>query len=497
MKKIKLILFAFTLALVASCDDAIDIKQKGELLPEDTYKTVGDLKLGLSGVYAAVPAENAILFTSLFTDEVAIGKSNGGQGKSGELAFLLNSGSDDAASIWASNYAVVNRANRLLKGADEVVAIGVEDEELDQINNIRAEVRTLRAYAYLQLLSYFSEDMKNDDALGVILFDFVPTVDELYLQLPRSKNAAIFELINSDLAYAEMNLDPASGNTYKFVTPDLIKAIKVRMAGYRGHYNDPEMLTLANELIATYELSTGSTYQDMFKDTQQGEIIFGLERTRAGRSVGNFAQFWASVNSTITGSPFFEVNRALFNLVDDEDDIRRKIVMDASGTPSGNYEIDPEYLKNDVLPVGKYTSSESMNLLNDIKVFRVSEIYFLKAEIFASQGNFAGVASVLQDVVDARFNTVPPTIAVPANAQQAWAEILKQRRAELAFEGHRYLDLRRLGVLAGVGVQRDPRDCEFNGYCTLPADDHRFILPIPQIELTANAVIRQQQNPGY
>lgn len=500
MKKVKLILFALTVAMFASCEDAINIEQKGELLPEDAYTSVTDLQLGVNGVYASVPGENSIYFTSLFTDEVALGVSNGGQGRSGELAFLLNTGSGDAAAIWASNYAVINRANRIIKGVETIVYSEDPDvaaDELETVNSLVAEVRVLRAYANLQLLSYFSEDMTDDNALGVILFDFVPTSAEAFeLKLPRSTNAEIYDFINSDLEFADDNL--LASTSYKYVTANLVRAIRVRMATYREQYSSPELLTNVNALIAAYGLTPKATYPALFTDTAQGEIIFALERTRAGRQNGNFYQFWSSVNATATGSPFFEVGRNLFNLVNNINDARYNVISGASKVVASNYETVADYKNADILPVGKYARSEDMHFLGDIKVFRVSEMHFIKAEIFASQGNFASVASQLQLVVNARFlPATPPVVPVPANAQAAWAEILKQRRAELSFEGHRYIDLRRLGVKAGVGVDRFSRDCEFNSFCTLDADDYRFVLPIPQTELTANPVIRSQQNPGY
>ena len=46
--------------------------------------------------------------------------------------------------------------------------------QLLQKQSIIAEARALRAFAYLQLQSYFTTDMADPNALGAILFDFVP-----------------------------------------------------------------------------------------------------------------------------------------------------------------------------------------------------------------------------------------------------------------------------------------------------------------------------------
>jgi hypothetical protein len=164
MKNLKILLFVAVASLFAACDDAIDIIQPSELLPEDTFETVGDLTLGLNGVYAAIPGEDHIIFTSIFTDEVKIGYANGGQGKDGGLAFLLNANSGDAAAIWASNYTLINYATRLIEGAKNVTPIVDEEagtDETSEYNGIIAQARALRAYAHFQLLTFFSENIKD------------------------------------------------------------------------------------------------------------------------------------------------------------------------------------------------------------------------------------------------------------------------------------------------------------------------------------------------
>ena len=77
----------------------------------------------------------------------------------------------------------------------------------------------------------------------------------------------------------------------------------------------------------------------------------------------------------------------------------------------------------------------------------------------------------------------------------AYDAVLKERRLELAFEGHRYLDIKRFKDRLNTGINRDPRDCAAGGNCTMLPSDHRLTLPIPQVELNANPTI--VQNPGY
>lgn len=498
MKKIKLILLAFTAAFFISCEDAVDIVQPSELVPERTYQTVDDLELGVIGAYGSLPGENQIYFTSLFTDEVSIGLTNGGQGRGGELAFLLNNTSGDAASIWVSNYSAINLANRLIEGAENVII-----DEVDPVikmdletrkKNVLAQAHGIRALAHLQLMTYFAPDMKNDAGLGVIALDFVPLAND---KLQRNTAGEVFALINSDLDFVQANVSPNTSKIY--IGINFVYAMRARMAAYRGQYDLAK--TNVDLLDSTFNLTAGAAYGAIWIDQEPpvpggGEVIFKLERGRG--TTGNWAQYWSSVNSTITGSPFLEVSRALFNLVNNSNDSRKFIIVDPTAVIATNYESlsYADYITNDVLPVGKYSVTESQNLLADIKVFRMSEMVLIRAEYYASINDFQGVANEVNSIRTARsVDGVLTPIAVPTSAQAAWAAILQERRVELALEGHRYIDLKRLGVLAGVGVDRDPQDCSFNQFCTLPATDYRFTMPIPLDEINANPTI--QQNPQY
>jgi len=228
-------------------------------------------------------------------------------------------------------------------------------------------------------------------------------------------------------------------------------------------------------------LTPRAQYGNIWKDlpVTQDEVIFKLDRIKSGNTIGST---WASVNSTITGSPFFEVSTDLNDLLL-PGDVRRSVIIDPSSDGV-------------ILPVGKYPGSGGLALLNDIKIFRTSEMFFIRAEAKANASDFAGVAADLQAVADKRFSTAP-VVAVATSQQAAWAQILEARRIELAFEGHRYIDLRRVGPKAGVDIERNPLDCAINGACFLSSSDYRFIMPIPSAEIGANPAIATQQNPGY
>ncbi len=90
-------------------------------------------------------------------------------------------------------------------------------------------------------------------------------------------------------------------------------------------------------------------------------------------------------------------------------------------------------------------------------------------------------------------------LAMPTNfssSQAAFARILEERRVEFAFEGQRYLDMKRLGARAGSpGFVRDAKDCASSGACSLAPNSTKLTLPIPRSEMVSNP--NMVQNPGY
>lgn len=113
----------------------------------------------------------------------------------------------------------------------------------------------------------------------------------------------------------------------------------------------------------------------------------------------------------------------------------------------------------------------------------------------AATGDLSTAANHIKQLRTARFGEEQPT-PVFTSQQEAFAGILEEGRPELAFESHRWLDLKRLCAEANALIDRDSLDCTITVVCTLPAKDYRFTLPITLIEINANSLVAEQQNPG-
>jgi hypothetical protein len=116
-------------------------------------------------------------------------------------------------------------------------------------------------------------------------------------------------------------------------------------------------------------------------------------------------------------------------------------------------------------------------------------MYLIRAEARAENGDLAGALLDLNTLRAARINGYTP-VAIGSKDALITA-ILEERFKELAFEGHRFWDLRR----RNLPVERLDSDAPNAASRVLPAGNFRFRLPIPNAEIQANPLI--QQNPGY
>lgn len=498
------LIFAFT-----SCDDVTDIDQPGRFSADIAYQNVEDLSLGLLGAYNEVDITNMIGFASTFTDEISIGITNGGQGISdGRINYILDATSGAPASVWTNQYDAINSSTRLIEAAANITPDPDEPGQQFFYNIILAQAYCIRAWSHFNLFAYFSPSYTDDSALCAIAIDFVPSVDD---QFGRNTVGEVVALINADLDRAE-SLFP--GGQFQlprtFMGPDFVTALRARLAAYREDY--AQAGSLAEQLTDKYPLADRTQYFNMYEDTDDTEVIFKLERSvndpydaQATGGGGWAGALYAFVNATINGSPYFEMSRSLYNAFD-PNDIRLERALDPSSTPDPNYQSNPNFENDDVLVIRKYPGSDGQPLMNDLKVFRASEMVLIEAEAAAAQGDLAGAASFIKEIRDARLGTNTSMMNF-VSAEEAFGAILDERRLEFCYEGHRYLDLKRLGARGKRDITRDPLDCQKYGACEdsdfYPTssrqneNSYKFTFPIPLVEQNGNAVIRDQQNPGY
>jgi starch-binding outer membrane protein, SusD/RagB family len=480
-----------------SCEDNLDITQPGEINEEVIFGSMTTFQNALNAVYGAFPYTNTVSFTSVWTDEVKLGLTNGGQGiGDGSWGYVLTDQSGAVAGLWNSHHRLINLANRVIVGSASVPT--ASDADVARVADIVAQARFLRALALIQALPYFTTDPSDDNALSIIAFEDVPSV---VAKRPRSTNGEIYQIITQDLDFAQANLATRTGlDALRFANVNGCIAIRARMALYRKQYAQAQVF--AQQLIDAIPLSPRGQFGAMWTDANQNERIFFIARQVGD---GTFGGIWSNVGPGINNNNWYEMGRGLFEKYANND-IRRFVFTGLSGdaqfTPPGlistvspDPDNDPDYRQNDQICIYKYPGKNNVQYLADFKIFRVAEMHLIKAEAQIAQNQLSDAAQTLKVLKDARHST-PTLLPVYASQQSAYADLLQERRKELCFEGQRYIDVKRLGALANQSFDRFFRDCALNLSCTPPAiGDHRFTMPIPNSERNANPNVTQ--NPGY
>ena len=454
-----------------------NVPQAGELEDPNFYLTIDELQSGLLNAYSKYIPENDILINSVFTDNCKPGFGNNGQ----QINFYnwdLSSEDTNVNSLWSSYYNLINQCNRVIESSESESLLSniVSNTDIDEINFIKGQAYVLRAVAYLALASYFTTDYTDNNALSVIILDGMP---ELFETFARNTNIEVYDFISNDLNLG-LSLIPSSQTNNEFINKDFITGLKARLALLQ---EDPSAISLAQTLIDSYPLSNHLQYSSIFMDTDNTEVIFKAARSSGSAPVG---ALWYFTNS---GIPFIEASNSLYNsFLQNVEDVRLFVNINFGSDNGG-----PSYPADNIHLINKYPGNITP-FSNDVKVMRVSEMYLIKAEAQVTANDLDGAAETLKTIRDARFgyNT---DIDFYSSQTDAYGAVLNERRLELAFEGHRYLDIKRFKDRLNMGINRDVLDCAVQGNCIMPPSDYRLTLPIPQVELNANPSM--VQNPGY
>jgi hypothetical protein len=491
MKNIFKFIYACLILSIVSCNDAIEIDQPGRLGAENAFQSVSDLRAGLLGAYNFLDTTNEIGFTAAMTDEAFRGRDNGGQ-NSDEQNFNINSSNGYVDNIWESYYGAIKMATSIIAAAPTINDASENQVEYD---NVLGQAHAIRAFAHFQILTYFSPDYTDDSALAGILVN-TPTAD-IFEARPRSTNGEFYTQINDDLTAAEDLISTSEGVT--FMGLDFATALRARMAAYRGQYAVAD--GYAASLLANYQIANQAQYTAMYDDADLTEVIFNLERAigdpydRQGTAGGGWAgSLFGFIDATISGGPFMEMSRSVFNLLDGTTDVRLSRNLNvAESLIDPTYTTNSNFLNDDVLLVFKYPGGGVQPLLNDLKVFRASEMLIIRAEAAADAGDLTGAATYLKVLRDARYGS-SQALQILGSQTEAFGAILDERRLEFLYEGHRWVDLKRLGDRGNRFLDRDPKECENLSACSLTNSDYRFTLPIPVDEISANNAVVQNSN---
>jgi starch-binding outer membrane protein, SusD/RagB family len=437
-----------TAALLAACGSPLDTNPTSAIPSETALTTPRGIELGVNGAYNSLQAGSLysldhmvhpdmyadnLDFTGTFQTHREIGLRN------------ISAGNGAVLGIWRAAYAGSNRTNEILAAIPNVTALTAA-----QAAQYRGEALFIRALNYSILVRYFGD---------------VPIVTQPSRDLgpqtlvSRNALAEVYAFIEADLEEAATLLP--TGRVDGRATRSAANALLARV------YLDEAKYTQARDkaalLIGDPAFSLEPVYRDIFEAKNSAESIFELQYSPNN---SNGQAFWFFPQS-LGGRWGFSPTLGLYNAFE-AGDARR----DASISIAGD----------NACPIApcRYGTKYFRIALGDdnVIVLRLPEMYLIRAEANARLAAAPALVRADVDVVRARAGlaALPTTITTETALLNA---ILQEARVEFAMEGHRFFDLRRIGVATGV----------------LGIPPERLLFPIPQAERDVNPNLTQ--NPGY
>ncbi|WP_250630227.1 RagB/SusD family nutrient uptake outer membrane protein [Rhodoflexus caldus] len=345
-------------------------------------------------------------------------------------------------SIWTNSYNTINRANNVLSALEKV-------NQQDRAR-VEGEALFIRGSLLFELVRLFGKtwgDGNNATNLGVpIVLTPTRTVTEADFRA-RNTVEQVYAQVIADLTKAEQQLPLANGI---FATKGAAAAMLSRVYLMQGRY--AEARDAANRVITSGRYAMARNFADVFTESSGDyarEHIFRIVITD---------QDGVNAMNTYYASAAFQ----------GRGDIRVQTKHLDLYTP-GDVRKDFFYRTG----VNTFTSKHR-DLYGDVPVVRITEMFLTRAECNFRLGQQVG-ASPVADINAVRQRAgLPPLTTVTLN------DILRERKLELAFEGHQIHDLKR---------NRLPVNANFN------FNSNALVLPIPQREIDTNKNL--VQNPGY
>lgn len=394
-------------------------------------------------------------------------------------------------SYWSDYYQGIARANYLLTKLPDVPM----DENVTA--RMTAETKALRGLYYFNLVRMFRNIPLITTPLSRAEFNEVPQVEpsEIFAQIEDDLLAAIPDLpptVSADMAgrLTKGGAQAILGKVYLWQGKNAeAAAVLQEVNGTPGETNQYGN-RLLDSFEALWETDNKFNAESIVEvaHTNASNAYWGVEYSGVDESnmintmVGprSYAQLTEEAPDLPSGWSFNPVEPELYELMEDDPRLDATIlnlnalVEAGAATYLPGYE-DTGYFLNKYIPTrDDVTTGAGEPLLNyrqNHYVIRLADTYLMEAEALGGTGARA------QDLLDAvRARVGLPSIPVSLQA------IYRERRLELAGEGHRFFDLVRTG-----------RAAEFLADEGFVPGKHE-ILPIPFRE-TENTII--EQNPQY
>ncbi len=482
---------AILLLGLPACRKALDKVPYDQVPQEYAFNTEQDFTNALRGLY------NRMIITGNSTATFAANNYLGGEdafawasspdiladnvvivstGRRSQQAFFQwTYSANTTTETWRDGYQVIRLANSILENTDNL-----EDSETEFRSNAEGEALAVRGMAHFDLLRVYAKPVSGPQAAGGS-DPGVPYVTTTDVEAMPGRHTVrdVYERVVADLEKAENLI--AANNGHGRLSKAAVSGLLSRVFLYGGEWqkakNAADRALAVNNDVGAFNL-----FPAIWRDETESGVLFKviittIDRVRIG--VGYNQPGPTGIRNEY--APDYNFYQSY-----DDGDVRKQTYFLTNDFQGFSYNSIVKY-------PGKTGGVASVN---DMKYLRVAEVLLNRAEAHHRLGMDAEALTDLNALRSERYESYLPGMETGQNLLDA---ILDERRKELAYEGHRFFDLKRLGLpvqRSGSGDRSDGAGtAPLPQYLNLSAGDHRFQLPIPQYEINANRSIIQ--NTGY
>ena len=473
----------FYIALLAfglmSCSDFLDIEDETKISNDRIFSNLSGVEEALNGAYYEIGSFSYYGCSMIMAPAV-----KGGDLKFNDITqgspFAANylpafqfthevGGADDYFdNFYGDIYKVISASNNII----ENIEYALDASETEKTQAI-AEAKAIRALAHFDLTRLYAQPYTytaNAQHLGVpymlknIAYNEYTSRDLLFNN---------YENIISDLQYAENNLGTAIGvedaNSAKaYMSKLAAQALLARVYLYKNDWEKAKeyatkviengnVSLIDNSEVLSYYANNEPTNEDIFVLDNSGRNIAAPLSDRIGMKDDRTQLYLLPSNDII-------------DLYEDGD-IRKQLFAEQLGKTVTTKWVEFGGVKDHFTPV-----------------LRLAEMYLIRAEASLN----LPVSNEVQaradlDVIRKRANPAAANLQLSGTALKE--ELFQERRRELAFEGHLFFDIVRMG--------RNLRRVDCNALHNVNVDypSNLFVLPIPLDAIKGNS--QMVQNTGY
>ncbi|HSC53981.1 MAG TPA: RagB/SusD family nutrient uptake outer membrane protein [Phnomibacter sp.] len=518
MKNKYTVLFLSAALALGSCAKQLEIDPRQSIDAETALTSKEAIDASITAIYGRMKSARWY-GRDMITHPDALADNGYATGSSNRLVAESNNVFNNTftTTIWTSGYAGINQLNLTLKA----IAGGIPNATAADVARWEGNLYFLRGMFYFDMMRVYAyipgAVVASQDRGGVplVLEGIEDAGTALAFKPSRAPINDVYTQIVKDFEAAESRLaasTSASASGSAVATKTAAQAMLARVNLYRKDFTNAKKW--ADLVIAARPITALASYVSGWRAEIHPETIFHIRFATNAENIGVNESLQTSFTTIVTLPGLTSATGGFGDLVPTLDLLNVLGITLKGGNTNNNFlgprsidSLRSTDIRNRLYEPGtagrtkgwiectKFLGKNGFINLDNVPVIRASEMYLIRAEAAAVTGspvfNEANAIADLKALKAQRYEGYAGSAMETADnaltGAALQAEILLQNRLEFAFEGHRFFDLKRLGLPIVKGAP--------NPNAPVSPTDARILAPILQADVDGNPNLKQ--NFGY